>query len=206
MAVDLSRGRLFVAELGNNSVGIIDLKTSKVLSRITGLKEPQGVGYMPSTDLLYVANAGDGSVRLFRGTDLKEAGRIDLGDDADNVRIDPSGRRVFVGYGRGALAAIDAERNVKTSDIALDGHPESFRLESGGSRIFVNVPDAHAIDVVDRDSGKTIAKWPTGTLRGNFAMTLDDESRPRDRGVQEPGDADRLLDVEWRDCCERANL
>jgi len=176
MAVDLSRWRLFVAELGNNSIGIIDLKTSKVLSWITGLKEPQGVGYMPSTDLLYVANAGDGSVRLFRGADIKEVGRIDLGDDADNVRIDPSGRRVFVGYGRGALAVIDAERNVKTADIALDGHPESFRLESRGSRIFVNVPDAHAIAVVDRDSGKTLAKWPTGTLQGNFAMTLDDES------------------------------
>ena len=62
MAVDLKRQRLFVAELGNNSVGIVDLANRKLISRIPGLKEPQGVGYEPTTDRLYVANAGDGSV------------------------------------------------------------------------------------------------------------------------------------------------
>src|SRR5229473_1957280 len=71
MAVDVKRQRLFVAELGNNSVGIVDLPNRKLIHRITGLKEPQGVGYEPTTDMLYVANAGDGSVRLFEGDDYK---------------------------------------------------------------------------------------------------------------------------------------
>src|SRR5674476_1186324 len=62
MAVDLKRQRLFVAELGNDAVGIIDLENRKLIRTITGLKEPQGVGYEPTTDRLYVANAGDGSV------------------------------------------------------------------------------------------------------------------------------------------------
>jgi DNA-binding beta-propeller fold protein YncE len=177
MAVDLSRLHLFVAELGNNSVGIVDLKTPKVLGRITGLKEPQGVGHVLSNDTLYVANAGDGSVRLFRGADFQETGRIELGEDADNIRVDAAGRRVFVGYGKGALAVIDAESNRKVADVAIDGHPESFRLESGGSRIFVNVPDARAVEVVDRDDGKTLAKWSTGAWGGNFPMTLDEASR-----------------------------
>src|SRR6185312_7209427 len=79
MAVDLKRQRLFVAELGNDSVGIIDLASQKLLRTIPGFKGPQGVGYEPSTDMLYVANAGDGSVRLFEGGDYKAAGRIELG-------------------------------------------------------------------------------------------------------------------------------
>jgi DNA-binding beta-propeller fold protein YncE len=177
MAVDLARQHLFVAELGNNSVGIVDLKTPKVLGRITGLKEPQGVGYVSSNDTLYVANAGDGSVRLFRGADFRETGRIELGKDADNIRVDAASRRAFVGYGRGALAVIDTESNRKIADMALGGHPESFRLEGGGSRIFVNVPDAHAIEVVDRNDGRTLAKWSTGAWGANFPMTLDDASR-----------------------------
>src|SRR4051794_9159739 len=57
MAVDLPRHRLFVAELGNNSVGIVDLQGARILHRITGLNEPQGVGHVSSNDLLYVANA-----------------------------------------------------------------------------------------------------------------------------------------------------
>src|SRR5258708_2557088 len=107
MAVDQKRQRLFVDELGNDSVGIVDLANRKVISRIPGLKEPQGVGYEPSSDTLYVANAGDGSVRLFEGDNYKSAGQIELGSDADNIRVDAATKRVFIGYGSGALAAID---------------------------------------------------------------------------------------------------
>src|SRR3954451_1959120 len=60
MAYDVARNRLFVAELGNNSVGVIDINARKVLQRISGVKEPQGVAYLASRDLLYVANGGDG--------------------------------------------------------------------------------------------------------------------------------------------------
>src|SRR5262245_22643556 len=50
MAVDLARRRLFVAELGNNTVGIVDLEGKKVVHVIDGLKEPQGVAYVASND------------------------------------------------------------------------------------------------------------------------------------------------------------
>src|SRR5215813_7914605 len=88
LAIDLPRRRVFVAELGNNTVGVVDLDDRKVVHVIGGLKEPQGIGYLPSSDTVFVANAGDGSVSLFRGSGYQAAGRIDLGDDADNVRID----------------------------------------------------------------------------------------------------------------------
>jgi len=35
------------------------------------------------------------------------------------------------------------------AEATLKAHPESFRLEAPGHRIFVNVPDAHEIAVVD---------------------------------------------------------
>jgi len=70
-AVDPGRQRLFVAELGNNSVGVIDLKQPKVLRTIGGLKDPHGVAYVSESDTLYVANAGDGSVHLFQARPLQ---------------------------------------------------------------------------------------------------------------------------------------
>jgi hypothetical protein len=48
LAIDHARQRLFIAELGNNSLSIVDLKGQKVLHRIAGLNEPQGVAYVPS--------------------------------------------------------------------------------------------------------------------------------------------------------------
>jgi hypothetical protein len=177
MAVDLARQRLFVAELGNNTVGIVDLNGRKVVRTLDGLKEPQGVGYLPATDTLYVANGGDGSVRLFRGPDHAAAGRIDLGDDADNIRLDIPANRIVVGYGSGGLAVIDAASSQKIADISLRAHPEGFQLDPGSNRILVNVPKAQAIAVVDRQSGKQTATWPTKVAGGNFPMALDQMAR-----------------------------
>ena len=175
-AVDLARQRLFVAELGNNSVGVLDLAAGAVMHRIAGLKEPQGIGYLQRTDTLYIANADDGAVQLYRGTDFAPSGRTPLGSDADNVRVDDASGRVWVGYGSGALAAIDAASNRKVSDIPLKAHPESFRLDAGGGRIFVNVPDAGEIATVDVAAGKQLSRIQTHGARGNFAMTLDAEN------------------------------
>ena len=129
MAIDLVRQRLFVAELGNDTVGIVDLKNEKVIRTMGGLKEPQGVGYLPSTDALYVANAGDGSVRIFSGADYAAAGQIDLGEDADNIRVDSAANQILVGYGNGGLAVIDAKTLQRIADIPLPVHPEGFQLE-----------------------------------------------------------------------------
>ncbi|HWE76533.1 MAG TPA: hypothetical protein VG328_25440 [Stellaceae bacterium] len=176
-AIDHARQRLFVAELGNNSVGIIDLASGAVVHRIAGLKEPQGVGYLPRTDMLYIANAGDGAVQLYHGADFAPSGHLALGEDADNVRIDEAHDRIWVGYGNGALAAIDAASNRKTIDIPLKAHPESFRLAADGGRIFANVPDAGQIAVIDVAAGKQVSAIETRGARQNFPMALDVEKR-----------------------------
>jgi YVTN family beta-propeller protein len=172
MAVDLKRQRLFVAELGNDSVGIVDLANHSVIRTITGLNEPQGVGYEPSSDTLYVANARDGLVKLFDGDTCKPTGQIGLGSDADNVRIDATAGRVVVGYGDGALAVVDPSTHGKVQNVPLKAHPESFQIDANTNRIFVNLPDAHAVAIVDGKSGNAVATWPMNK-GGNFAMALD---------------------------------
>jgi len=174
LAVDPKRKRLFVAELGNNSLGVVDLASAKVLRTLTGLSEPQGVGYEPDTDTVYVANARDGSVRILHGEDLSPVGRIDLGDDADNVRIDTVRNHVLVGYGAGALAIIDPVAKAKIGDIRLKAHPESFQIE--GDRVFVNVPDPRLIEVADLGKGDVIGAWPTQPNHSNFPMPIDREA------------------------------
>ena len=174
-AIDLARQRLFVAELGNHSVGVVDLASGKVMHRIAGLKEPQGIGYFPRTDTIFIANAGDGAVQLYRGADFTPRGRVALGDDADNVRVDETLNLIWVGYGSGALAALGAASNRKVLDIRLKAHPESFRLEEGGKRIFANVPEAGEIAIVDAEAGKQVAAIATDGARQNFPLALDAE-------------------------------
>lgn len=174
LAFDPARNRLLVAELGNNSVGVIDIAQRRLVHRITGLKEPQGVAYDPDSDTIYVANAGDGSVDRFKGADLTPLGQLKLGDDADNIRVDARTHQIVIGYGHGALAIIDAGSARKTGDIRLPAHPESFQLEKAGPRIFINVPDARQVSVMDRSTGRQVGAWMLPDAQANFPMALDD--------------------------------
>src|SRR5712671_2148768 len=90
LSIDLKGQRLFVAALGNNSLEVIDLKANKQVSSIHGLAEPQGIAYIPSSNLVFVANGKDGSVREFDAASWKNLKSISYGDDADNLRHDPT--------------------------------------------------------------------------------------------------------------------
>ena len=172
LGVDLPRKRLLVAELGNNSVAVIDLTKGMLVKRILGLREPQGVAYAPKGDLIYVANAGDGAVDFFKADDMTPTGKVDLGSDADNIRADGADRMI-VGYGGGALAVLDTASGKKLSEIALAAHPEAFQLDRSVNRIYVNLPDAHRVSVVDPATGKEIARWSLADASANFPMALD---------------------------------
>jgi YVTN family beta-propeller protein len=173
MAIDLPRQRLFVAELGNGTVDVVDLATRKVIHRVGGLQEPQGIAYSEKSDFVAVACGGDGTVRLYDGKDFKLRSTISLGSDADNVRLDPRTGNLVVGYGDGALAVINPGKGRKVRDIPLPGHPESFRLD--GATAYVNVPDAGQIVVADLDNGKVVARWKPDHLAANFPMILDEQ-------------------------------
>src|SRR5437899_7224412 len=129
MSVDVNGQRLFVAALGNNTLEVVDLAQGKRLRSVTGLREPQGVVYIPELDQVVVANGDDGTVRTFDAKSFMMVSSLMLGDDADNVRYDPAGGRLVVGYGAGALAFIDARSHKVLGTVKLSAHPESFQLE-----------------------------------------------------------------------------
>jgi len=175
LSIDLKGQRLFVAALGNSSLEVIDLKEKKQVNSIHGLAEPQGVAYIPSSNLVFVANGKDGSVRAFDAGSWKNLRSISYGDDADNLRHDPTSGHIWVGYGGGALGEFDQE-GTKLADIKLDAHPESFQLEKNGSRIFVNLPGSRKIAVVDRKTRTVVESWGTGGPLANYPMALDERA------------------------------
>jgi len=111
---------------------------------------------------------------------------IRIGDDSDNVRYDAATKRLFVGFGSGALAAIDPADGKVLGEAKLAGHPESFQLERSGSRAFVNVPTADQIAVVDRNALKVIATWPVTSAKANFPMALDEANHRMFVGCRRP--------------------
>src|SRR5262249_31156763 len=118
---------------------------------------------------LFVANGRSGRVDVFAGPELAAAGL----KDADNLRYEQDTGQVYAGYGS-AVAVIDAATSKLVRQIKLQGHPESFQLETKAARLFVNAPAAEQIAVIDRKKGSMVATWTLSDLKANFPMALDE--------------------------------
>jgi DNA-binding beta-propeller fold protein YncE len=187
--IDTRRERLFVAALGNDTVEIIDLKQNRHERSLAGFGEPQGILYAPDQDRIYVANGKTDRVDILDAASLAVRKRLDA-EDADNLRLDRKGGKVFVGYGKAAgkaaLRSIDPATEAVLAEIALPGHPESFQLEEGGPHIFVNVPTASQVTVVDKLKRAVVGKWDTAGAAQNFPMALDEKNQRLFVGARRP--------------------
>src|SRR5712692_514484 len=187
LALDAANQRLYVAALGNNTVEVLDVRAAGThLKSLPGFREPQGIAVVADTKAVAIANGQGEGVQLVSADDYRPGPMVRLGDDSDNVRYDPSAKRVYVGFGSGALAAIDPAAAKVLAEAKLAGHPESFQLERSGSRIFVNVPTADHIAVVDRRGMKVVATWPVVGAKSNFPMALDEANHRIFVGCRRP--------------------
>jgi DNA-binding beta-propeller fold protein YncE len=186
LAVDIAAQRLYIAALGNNTVEVLDTKAASHVKSLPGFREPQGIAVLPDRKLVAIANGQGEGVQLIDAGDYRPSKAVRLGDDSDNARYDLAAKRLFVGYGGGALAAISPADAKVLGEARLAGHPESFQLERSGSRIFVNVPTAGHIAVVDRSAMKVVATWPVVTAKSNFPMALDEANHRVFIGCRRP--------------------
>jgi DNA-binding beta-propeller fold protein YncE len=173
-AFDPAGERLFVCALGNNTAEVLDLRKGERVHSITGLGAPQGVAYVPELDRVFVASDKGGICRIYDGKSFQPVGELNFKDDADNIRYDEATKKIYIGFGSGGIAAVNAPDGKQVGSIKLNAHPEAFQLEKNGSRIFVNVPNSRHVAVIDRDKGEVIATWKTDLAFGNFPMALDE--------------------------------
>jgi DNA-binding beta-propeller fold protein YncE len=179
--------RLFLAALGNNIVEVIDASARVVVHTITGIPTPQGVVFSSEANKLFVGSS-KGKLYIYDGTSFELIKEIDFHSDVDNLRYDPTKKRVYVGFGEGetgAIGTVDAASTERLDEeYTLGTHPESFQLETSGPNIYANLPDLKQIAVINR-STHAITRWPLA-LQLNFPMALDEADHRLFVGTRRP--------------------
>ena len=177
MAFDPARQRLFVAALGNDTVEVVDTAQDRHLRSIGGFHQPQGIALVADLGAVAVANGDTGTLQLVDNDTYATRWTIEIGGDADNVRYDGAEKRLYVAA-EGGLYVVDPAAGKSVGKISIDGHPESFQLETTGTRMFANLPGLLRSQVVasDRTSMTVTARWTTQGCGGNYPMALDESS------------------------------
>ena len=186
MSLDVKGKRLFLAALGNKTVEVIDVAAGKTVHEITGLKEPQGILFVPETNLLFVADGQQGVCQIYDGSSFKLIRTEPALQDADNIFYDQRSANTYgvglvdVGYGSGSVAglrALDSKSGKPMFEIPVDGHPESIQLQKATNKMFISVPTAGYIAVADSGRRTVSAKWPVEGFKNFFPMALDESDQ-----------------------------
>lgn len=172
MAVDIKHGRLFVANLSNNSLDIVDLKAGKLIKQIPDQKKLQGIAYVPELDRIFVGNGISGECNVFDGKDYSLLKSIKL-PDADNVRYNPNNGLVYVEHAEQTLSAFDARTYERKATINLPGRPQAFQLEAKRPRLYLNALPDHVV-VIDTDKNVVMATHPLKLAQRGYPMAVDE--------------------------------
>jgi hypothetical protein len=184
LALDAKGGRLFIANLSNNSLDVVDLMAGALVKQIPGQGKAQGVAYAPDLDRIFVGCGADGACNAFDGRTYRLLHSLKL-PGADNVRYEPSTRRVYVTHDDRALTAFDAETFAVKGTAKLPGPPEAFQIDPGRRRLYVNTHDPAQVAEVDADTLEVLAKHPLSRARGNYPLALDPAGRRAFVGCRE---------------------
>ena len=185
--INLKKQIVYVAALESNAIEIVDLNSGKVVHSITGLDEPQGIAYIPQSQEIFVANGGNGDCYFYNANTFEKVAVIHLKPDADDVRFDSADKNIYVGYGRGGIAIIDADKHKLVGDIKLPSHPEGFQIDKKNNLLYVNLPGPDLISIVDLQKLKLIRNISENYRSGNFPMALDLSGNRLFIGYRHPG-------------------
>jgi YVTN family beta-propeller protein len=175
-AIDSKHGRLFVANLSNNSLDVVDLKAGKLVKQVHGQRKIQGIAYAADLDRIFVGNGIGGECNVFDGRDYRLLKSIKL-PGADNVRYLARRGLVYVGHADKALSVIDARTLKVTAEIKLPGRPEGFQVETKRPRLYMNTVDPTRLVVVDTDTNKVLHRHPIKLADRAYPMALDEANR-----------------------------
>jgi DNA-binding beta-propeller fold protein YncE len=174
LALDAKNSRLFVANLSNNSLDVVDLKGGKLLKQVTGQNKIQGIAYDPDLDRIFVGNGGDGVCNALDGRSYRLLHTIKL-PGADNVRYDHRTRQVYVGHAENSLTAIDARTFEVKATIKLPASPKAFQIDPTRPRLYANTTPPSQLVEIDTDKNEVVARH-SPTAR-NYALALDPAGR-----------------------------
>lgn len=192
MDADVKGQRLFVAGLEYDSLEVVDLRAGKRVQSIPGFKKPQGVLYIPTLNRLFVASGDDGMLRIFRGDTLKLVAAIHLDLGPNRVAYDRHTSSLYVGYGGkdagkeyGEVGIINAKTGKHLADIRVAAHPAELLLDRDGRRLFVLIPAASQIEVIDTKKRGVISTWSVSSERPGDAA-LDEAADRLMLGTRKP--------------------
>lgn len=158
LSVDETSQRLFVSH--GNVVNVIDLKTEKVIGKISDTKGVHGIAIANNLNKAFITDGAENAVTVINLNSLELIEKVPIkGVKPDAILYDKFSNKVFVFNAKTNDATVlDALTNKVVKTIPLDGKPE-FSATNAKGLVYVNIEDKNQIKVIDASKLEIVHSW-----------------------------------------------
>jgi DNA-binding beta-propeller fold protein YncE len=161
-------------------VMVVDGSSGQVLGDIPDTPRTHGIALAPKWNHGFTTNGGDSTVTMFDLKTLAVIKKIPAGiDGLDGIMYDDATDRILTidhSHPMGTAVVIDPNAGTVVGTVTLTGRAPEGGVSDGQGKIFINLEDKNAIDVVDTKSWSVIATWPIAPCDGPTGIAMDRSS------------------------------
>jgi DNA-binding beta-propeller fold protein YncE len=151
--------QVYISAAGAHEVAIVDDRSLKILSRVSGIRFPDGIAYAANADKVFVSDESGGADVVIDAKSGAKRSTIPLGGEAGNTHYDSVSHCILVAVQtRNQLVAIDpvSEQIAQRYDLPGSDHPHGFTIDEPDRLAFVSAEGNAALIVLDLRTMKPV--------------------------------------------------
>jgi YVTN family beta-propeller protein len=144
--------RAYVAASGADTIVAIDCASRQVVTRARTGKRPWLARATPDGKSVAVINRDDATLQVFDAASLSLRATIHVAASPEQFVIlqTPDGSTAFVAAtGAEQISVVDLRGNTLLTNLPLPGKPAAMFLKPDGGELYITVPEAHEMVIVD---------------------------------------------------------
>ncbi|WP_163803874.1 beta-propeller fold lactonase family protein [Mycolicibacterium anyangense] len=176
LAVSPDGKRLYVANLGDNSLSVVDTSTNTTIATVGVGSNPVALALSPTAGRAYVVNSGGDSVSVIDTQTNTVLLTTQVGDSPTAIALNPGGSRAYVvNSGSGTVSVIDTSTNFVVGTIAVGQAPSAIAMTSDGRAFVTNYLDKTA-SVIDTATNRVVFTIGLNASPSALALSPDGTS------------------------------
>lgn len=174
LTIDSENHLLFCTHTGVNALYVVDLETYALKQTITDLPGVRGVIYVPKLNKVFASVSGEDSIDVIDGSTFEVTKRIPTeAVPAAMAYAAPQGYLFVSDELARAVVVIDVAREALVRVIRFESRTGTLKYDSVTQKVYVNLPDANELAVIDPETTSIVASYTVGRCVGNSGMAVD---------------------------------
>ena len=169
-AVNPVTDTLYVANIGSNSVSVIDASTDSVTTIIPVYSSPYAVAVDPVTNMVYVPNFGSNNLSVINGATNASIGSITTGNQPSNVAVDTATNMVYVTNAASGTVSVFSGAsstanigNTMATTITVGSDPQGIAVDTATNTIYVANYGSNNVSIINGATNTVSSTVSVGT-------------------------------------------